>query len=200
MFTPASPVAPAGMAIASCNDKMEVYIQDEGVMDQTLGSVNRNGTGYAGVGDHASSLLVLNGRTQFGFHLPIPINQAPPLPLPEAIAQFYPAASAPGHNDLAYSVWNGTEPGAPAVLGGMNSDWDTDFFVGIPALGPQRADALLQITTTANNPNNLSPDVFGPYDWTVTSSDPLRAVPEPATVTLAAMGMAGLLARRRRRR
>lgn len=205
----------ANQRILSTDDQYEIYVQKDGTFnDGAPGTTVRNADGsYPTVGDDATSKILVNGYTQTGFYMDAGLlaGGVPMGICPESIAEFFPAGTSPGHNDLYINLYADGETipagdiGASGVLGGMNSpyDFDTDFFQGW-ACGPNvpyGADFRLHVTTTAINGFN-DPFWGADYNWTVFSSDPLTGyyVPEPITVMGLFFGIGSLGCYLRRRR
>ena len=183
------------MKMESVGDSYEVYLQNVGTFDDgNAGSAGRIAAGkYISAGFDAMGNqigeLVLSGNATSGF------LGSPGVPGAQIVSQFIPSGTLPGNADLYINL------ATTGNVGTANNQFDTDYFQGVTDPNAT-ADMRLHVTTTVNNPMNLSPQIVGAFDWTVTSSDPMTSfvVPEPMTMATALFAFGGLASYIRKRR
>ena len=176
------------MKMESIGDNYEIYLQDVGTFDDgDAGSAGRIAAGkyisagFDAVGNQIGE-LVLSGKSTAGF------LGSPQVPGAQIVSQFIPSGTLPGNADLYINLL------ATGNVGTDNAEYNNDYFIGISD-PDARADLRLHVTTTVNNPVNLSPEIVGAFDWTLTSSDPMTGntiIPEPTTMLGVLLAVSGL--------
>jgi len=179
---------------------IDIWEQDYGTFDMALGSSGRVGPdAYTGVGlpgGVAGATLILKAVVSPGMDVPAGSPVVPGVPGGTVYTLPGPQGTTHAYLEVIGGVWGNGILGDGELVAGP-------FLDPVSAASIDVAEGMLASRAAVYTPLAFNPHGAGVDDWAFRSQDPVSttfAIPEPTTMTVLAMAMAGLLARRKRRR